>query len=346
MAPQTGEPRRGVNGSVPPAQRRQSRRWVLSCAAAGACAPLIASRAGYLKAETAQGPAAGGQSPQPRRPRYPQGGTGPIRVLLITGGHGFEREPFFSMFDSFGKEITWTHVEYPAAEVFFDPVNAAPYDVFVLYDCSGRARKPGAEGAAQLVNVEPSPRLRNGMKELLQTGKGMVLFHHAIGSWVLWPEYHEIRGAAAQFTMEPFTVRGKPWPYSPNRIGVQQHITVADKTHPIVQNLGEGFDITDEVFIHPVFEESVHPLLRTDFKRIETNFPRYYELGWRHPEGSSLAAWVKASERSPVVYLQFGHDATAWEAPGFRTLLSNSIRWAASKEALAWAAANRTRIFK
>jgi uncharacterized protein len=191
--------------------------------------------------------------------------------------------------------------------------------------------------------------MKEGMKALLRKGKGMVFFHHAVGSWVAWPEYHEIIGAAAEFAALPglpLKVRGKEYPYSPNRIGVEQHITIADKAHPIVQGLGDGFTITDEVFVHPVFEDSVHPLLRTDFKRIDSNFPRQYAAGWRHPEGSSLAAWSKASESSPVVYLQFGHDVQAWENPGFRTLMSNSIRWTASKEALAWAAANKTAIFK
>lgn len=271
MAPPTEEMVRWIKETAAP--RRMSRRQVLSATAATASVlPLVAALAGPVVAQTPQGPTAGAESSQPRRPRYPQGGTGPIRVLLITGGHGYDREPFFSMFDSFGKEITWTHVEYPAAEVFLDPVNAAPYDVFVLFDLAGRVRTAGSEGHVQLVDVEPSLRLRNGMKELLQKGKGMVFFHHAVGSWVLWPEYHEIRGAAAQFTALPglpWRARGKAYAYSPNRIGVQQHITVVDKTHPIVQGLGDGFDITDEVFVHPVFEDSVHPLLRTDFERVD-----------------------------------------------------------------------------
>ena len=33
-----------------------------------------------------------------------------------------------------------------------------------------------------------------------------------------------------------------------------------DKTHPIVQGLGDGFDIVDEAYSCPMFEESVHPV--------------------------------------------------------------------------------------
>jgi hypothetical protein len=43
-----------------------------------------------------------------RRP--PQGGNGPVKVMLITKGHDFSpRERFFAMFDAMGSDITWTH---------------------------------------------------------------------------------------------------------------------------------------------------------------------------------------------------------------------------------------------
>jgi uncharacterized protein len=332
-------------------RQRMSRRQLFSrMAATASMLPVVDSLAVRMEAQSTQGAGGGAQGGPPRGPRNVQGGSGPIQVLLITKDHPYDREPFYQLFDSFGKEITWTHVDHPAAQVFFDPDLAAPFDVFVVFDMIGRSRKARPDGTFETVNLEPSPALKKGMRALLQKGKGMVFFHHAIGSWVAWPEYPEILGGGSEFNAFPglpLKLRGKEYPYSPNRVGVEQHITIADKTHPIVQGLGDGFDIVDEVFLHPVFEDSVHALLRTDFKRVDSNFTRQYEQGWRYPgEGSSLAAWCKASERSPIVYLQFGHDAKAWENPGFRTLMSNSIRWAASKDALAWAAANRTTIFK
>ena len=86
----------------------------------------------------------------------------------------------------------------------------------------------------------------------------------------------------------------------------------------------------------------VHPLLQTDFKPVDVNFPNRYASGWRHPEvpGSNLAGWVKVAGRTPIAYLQNGHDRTAWENPAYQTLVLNAIKWAASKEAKTWAAAN------
>ena len=66
----------------------------------------------------AQNPARGAG---PARQRVVQGGSGPIRMLLITKAHPYEREPYYQMFDSMGADITWMHVDHPAAEAFMTP---------------------------------------------------------------------------------------------------------------------------------------------------------------------------------------------------------------------------------
>src|ERR1700761_2221657 len=103
-----------------------SRRNLVSGAAAlGAMLPLMNAAAGSAEAQ---------QKPAAAPPRVPQGGSGPIRVLLFTKDHPYDRDPFFDMFDALGSTISWTHVEQPASEVFFDPACARNYDVYVLYD--------------------------------------------------------------------------------------------------------------------------------------------------------------------------------------------------------------------
>src|SRR6185503_17062940 len=71
-------------------------------------------------------------APAPAAPAAAQGGggrggggatTGPTRILFITKGHPFDREGLFTMMDSPTIRAVggWTHVEQPAAEIFFDP---------------------------------------------------------------------------------------------------------------------------------------------------------------------------------------------------------------------------------
>jgi type 1 glutamine amidotransferase len=316
-------------GAQPPAARGAGARG-----AAPAGAPQ-APGGGAPGAQAARGPAA-----------PPQGGTGPIKVLFVTKFHPFDREGLFSTLDALGTEITWTHVEEPASLAFFNPELAKDYDVFMFFDAPGRTRLKKPDGTEYF--EDPGPVARKNFQAFLQTGKGMVFLHHSIAAWNhTWPEYSETIGGACDWG-NPVTFRGKTWPNSGAVSPVKEHVTVVDKTSPIVKGIGDGFDITDEMYLCPYAEDSVHPLLRSDFKAIDSNFTRRYEGGWRYPggEGSNLAGWTKTAGINPVVYLRNGHDKLAWDNPAWRMLVTNAIKWAASPEAKAWAKANPTKIYK
>ena len=59
-----------------------------------------------------------------------------LNVLVVTKGHPFERDPFFAVFDAW-QDVACTAVEQPAAQAFFSPEAARPYDAFLLYDMPG-----------------------------------------------------------------------------------------------------------------------------------------------------------------------------------------------------------------
>src|SRR5258706_8793739 len=79
-------------------------------AAAGSAAQAPARGQGP---EQARGGRGGGRGPA-------QGGAGPLKVLFVSKGHPFDREGLFTTLDALGTEITWTHVEQPAAELYLD----------------------------------------------------------------------------------------------------------------------------------------------------------------------------------------------------------------------------------
>ena len=57
----------------------------------------------------------------------------PVRVLLVTGGHGYAKEPF----DAFMKSlpgISVTEVKHPNALAMFRPENRTSFDVVLFYD--------------------------------------------------------------------------------------------------------------------------------------------------------------------------------------------------------------------
>ena len=318
---------------------RLSRRSLIGRVAAAA------SAAAALPLLSGQAPA---PPPSPAAParRVVQGGTGPIKVLFISAFHPFDRENLFATLDAFGDDITWTHIEHPAAEEFYAPRLAASYDVYLFYDAfAGRVTTRNPDGTLTIEDTPPTPAMRANLKQLLLNGdKGFVFFHHALASWAhTWPEYREVMGGAADWGKAIKGVRGKDYPASGALANTQQHITIVDRDHPITRGVGD-FDIVDEAYLCPIFEDSVHPLMRTDFKPVYQAFPaRPLTVG--HPPGSNLCGWVKSAERSPVAYIQHGHDNKAWTNPAFRKLILNAIKWAASSESKAWARANPQKIF-
>jgi type 1 glutamine amidotransferase len=246
------------------------------------------------------------------------------------------------MLDKIGADIFWTHVEHPAADVFLDPKMAEPYDVLLFYDLAGWGKRvTDADGKSHREYPSPSPELKKNFEALVKQGKGLVFLHHSSSGWAHhWPEYSEVIGGACDW-YAPTTIRGVDHPNHGYFGNTAQHITVVDKTTPLSKGLGDGFDITDEAYACAWFEDSVHPWLRTDFKPEDPT--KYLNAKWPY---SNLAGWYKASENSPVVYIQLGHNHTAWENDIYPVLLGNALKWASSKEALDWAKKNHTKIFK
>ena len=89
-----------------------------------------AGQAGAPAAPAARGGRGGGGG-------MPQGGRGPIKVMVVTKGHAFEREPFFQMWDSWGSDVTWSHVEHPAADAMLSPKYSKLFDVYAFFDLGG-----------------------------------------------------------------------------------------------------------------------------------------------------------------------------------------------------------------
>ena len=57
----------------------------------------------------------------------------PIRVLVITGGHSYQEEPFNQMLASLGKGISFKVVSFPEAFSMFSQEKRSQYDVLVFY---------------------------------------------------------------------------------------------------------------------------------------------------------------------------------------------------------------------
>jgi type 1 glutamine amidotransferase len=262
------------------------------------------------------------------------------RVLVVTGGHPFEAEPFFEVFDA-NSGIDWTHASQPDAQAYFTPDRAAEWDVIVLYDMPGIEFTRGDPPARF---PEPTTEYMAAFEALLEAGKGMIFLHHSIAGWPAWDRYAEIVGG--RFHYQPATLAGTDYPDSGYRFDVTHTVSLLDPEHPICADLPASFEITDELYLFPVFETAVEPLMESSFEFESDSFysadlairgERSSNAGWAHPSGSNLVAWVHAQGNSPLAYLQFGDGPLTYADPHYRIAIGNAIRWAASEEAHRWA---------
>ncbi len=187
----------------------------------------------------------------------PPARSGPIRVLLVTGGHGFEHGPFLEVFKSL-PDVEFKEVQQPEALRYFAPEKADTYDVMVWYDF---VQKIGEQDKQNLV-------------ELLRSGKGLVALHHCLADYQAWPEALQIMGG--RYWLQEHD--GKPG--STFKEGVDLHVKVVDGQHPVTRSM-KDFDIHDEAYGNLEMVPDVTPLLAVDHPQSNK------VVAWAHTYGRS-----------------------------------------------------------
>jgi type 1 glutamine amidotransferase len=214
-----------------------------------------------------------------------------IKVLVVTGGHGFPKAPFFQMFAD-NAEIEYTPAEHAKTNAtVYEREDLLRYDVVVLYDMPQ--------------NITEAQKAR--LLSLFDKGVGLVVLHHALVSYQNWPEYEQIIGGRYQ---EP----------DPNRSGrvteavgwqhdVDIPVVIVATNHPITSGVSD-FLIHDEIYWGYRVGQDVTPLLTTT-----------------HPKSGKPLAWTRTQGKSRVFFMQLGHGQPAFENENYRKLLSQGIRW-------------------
>lgn len=221
---------------------------------------------------------------------------GKIRILLTTGGHGFEQQPFYALFDGMA-DVQYTKAEMPRDADLLKPGLQQQLDVLVMYDMA----PPG----------KLTPAQQQAFVDLLQAGLGVVSLHHNLGAYRDWPEFSRIIGG--KYIFQAGQYGGRQFAVTPWKHGQDIPIVVADKQHPITRGVSD-FTIHDETYGPFYVEPDVHVLLKTD-----------------HPQNNPALAWTHTYGRSRLAYLQLGHDHTAYENPNYARLVHQAIQWAAAR---------------
>lgn len=220
------------------------------------------------------------------------GDPGKVRVLVVTGGHGFDRKGFFTLFQGYG-DIEYREVGHPQARGWFAPDKENAYDVLVLYDMN------------QVISDEE----KGNFLRLIAEGKGLVVLHHALADYQDWDDFKRIAGG--KFYLKETVEAGVKHPPSGWKEGETVKVEIADPDHPITRGL-EDFEIHDEVYSNLHIDPGAHVLLTT-----------------KHPLSNRIIGWARKEGKARIAGIQLGHDNKAYSHPSYRRIIERAIRWAA-----------------
>lgn len=214
-----------------------------------------------------------------------------IRILVVTGGHDYNKEEFNRMLSSLDPSVSYKVSEFPAAFEMFTPEKRKQYDVLVFYH----------------MWQEITDDQANMMDECIREGKPLVVLHHSICAFDNWTGYWNIIGG--KYFHKPTLFKGKTYPACSYIHDVRFNVVIADKKHPVTKGVND-FEIFDETYKGYYIEDGVTPLLTTD-----------------EPSSNAVIGWAKKYGKARIVVLQSGHDTPTFQNPNYRKLLFQAIDW-------------------
>ncbi len=184
------------------------------------------------------------------------------RILVVTGGHDFDRESFFKMFDSF-EGISYTELKHPEANLQLGTIDPKTFDAVVFFDM------PKTISEAE----------KESYYKLLKLGKGLVFLHHSLCSYQDWDEYKTIVGG--KYYEEKNTPQTSNYQHD-----VKFTVKIVKQKHPVTKGI-KDFEIPDEVYGNFEVLPDVIPILNTD------NPQSSPVIGWTHTKEKSRIVYIQ-----------------------------------------------------
>jgi type 1 glutamine amidotransferase len=216
-----------------------------------------------------------------------------IKVVVVTGGHDFEHDPFFALFQGYD-DIEYVEAEQKDHSELFEDISGWDYDVIVLYN----------------MTQEISPKRQENFKTLLKDRRvGLVALHHCEAAFGGWDEYRKIIGA--KYPLVDQEIDGVAYKTGTYEHDIDLTVHIADSQHPITRGM-KDFAIHDEIYKGVWFAKDNHVLLTVD-----------------HPDSDKTIGWTRRYGPARVCFLQGGHDSKAYANANYRALVARAIRWSA-----------------
>ncbi len=206
-----------------------------------------------------------------------------ISLLLITGGHDFDRNSFYEMLDTF-QGVNYEELQHPHANAYFLTNNVKKFDVILFYDM------------VQKISKEE----KAGIEKLVSEGIGLVFLHHSIVSYQDWDFYFHLLGGR-------YLEQGEN--KSNYKHDVHFNAEVLDGNHPVTKGLVD-FQVYDEIYGNIMVGRDVHSLLETDHP-LSMN-----PLAWSRIQDSSKIIYIQPGHGPEIFslpsYRQLLHQSIDW----------------------------------
>jgi type 1 glutamine amidotransferase len=185
-----------------------------------------------------------------------------LNILIVTGGHDFDRKSFFEMFDSF-QDISFTELKHPEANHLLGQINPETFDAVVFYD----------------MPKSISEDEKKSYDKLLKLGKGLVFLHHSLASYQDWPEF--IRIVGGKYHEEKDSPASSTYQHD-----VRFTVKISDPKFPVIKGVSD-FEILDEVYGNTEVLPGVTPLITTDHPLSSK------VIGWAHQKENSRIVFLQ-----------------------------------------------------
>ena len=183
------------------------------------------------------------------------------------------------------ENLKWDHASHD--ESAFQSNRLQEYDVILMYNRSDSLTISS----------------RENLKGFLESGKGMIVLHHALGSYNNWDWwYKEVVGAKYQM------IETEEFPKSDF---LQEEVIkmIPTKEHLFSAELGQ-FTLIDETYNKLWFSDRIEILYKTD-----------------NNSSDGPTVWISPYTKSRVLVIQPGHAASAHLDENYQNLIWSAINW-------------------
>lgn len=211
-------------------------------------------------------------------------------LLVVLGGKKIDTTSFMAIFDSFS-DVAYDTINKKRLFDEVNTVNFEKYSAFVFYDSYSAT----------------TPEEDNMLIHMAEQETGMLFLHHAITSHQGSKEFQKIVGG--RYHHNPWYDGVKKYGPSTYKHDQDYTVLVTDSKHPVTKDI-KDFEIHDETYINMEVNSNVRPLMESSAR-----------------ESVKYIGWINYYENTPVIYLQPGHDAHAYNNANFRKLIYNAVIW-------------------